>query len=196
MSGMDIRRKLKLLDRGITSLDGLGTIESKNSFNEIDLAYNAITSIPENIFQGFTKVDKLELSHNQISTISWYAFYDLKSLDELDLSYNNLKNLPDSLEDIELDNLNLSNNKIGGLPDGFFAGFKKVRVIDLSNNQLRDPSVELFSPLKDGGIAWLNLSGNEIDEQKIVAIAQALGMKRDDSGKKGREGLLLRVWMI
>jgi hypothetical protein len=111
-----------------------------------------------NIFGNKKEVKKVEPMIRPIS----------QGLNTLDLSGKKLTTIPaDTFDKTDTENLNLSNNNLSGEFPKDVANLKKLKVLDISNNQFTSIPVE-WADLK--GLESLNLSNN-----KIVSLPRSLG---------------------
>lgn len=129
-------KSLILDSTGLTSLDG---IENIKSLTELDVRFNKLTTLPQELAQ-LTKLESFSCSDNEITgTIpSWLE--DLKNLRKLRMGSNHLSGplLPFS-KSSQLMSIDLSYNMITGtIPNALLKSSSKVAevYIDLSNNEL------------------------------------------------------------
>ncbi|XP_029437068.1 platelet glycoprotein Ib alpha chain [Rhinatrema bivittatum] len=145
---------LDLSNNYLTSLDAMQTLPlqelilSNNSFTELPklsnlkkltkllLAYNAISTLPDEAFHGLGHLKELDLKKNRITDISDQVFKELPNLETLDLSYNCLQSVPQhlisSLE--KLEKFYVSGNHLTKLPDKFFEGLDNLAYVYLYDN--------------------------------------------------------------
>ncbi|CAH0562579.1 unnamed protein product [Brassicogethes aeneus] len=138
-------------------------------FLNIDLSFNRIAEIPENLFTSQTKLVKLNLSHNFIQVVSW----TIDNLLYLDISYNEIKNIdvgdfqnmpkleslimrrnfisiiPDNTYLPKLKYLDVSLCKIRKLTNKTFADMDSLRILDLRSNQLSSVNPSYFPKISD-----------------------------------------------
>lgn len=146
----------------ITSLEADTFTDVRKTLVDLDLSYNELVSLPENVFQGLTKIEKINLGNNKFIQINPYlfsglttlleiklkkmdltsiapnTFKGLKNLHTLDLGMNYITTLDKSLLDdlTNLEELELRYNRIEDLPVGFFAKTRKLKELSLNHNQL------------------------------------------------------------
>ena len=109
---------------------------SITSLQELYLADNQIVSVPNSIGQ-LKGLRVLNLARNQISTVP-NELGNLSQITWISLSGNNIETLPSSFVSLfDLQECYLACNKITalGLPKSF-NGYKKLKVLDLSSNQI------------------------------------------------------------
>ena len=128
--------------------------------NELDLNYNGLTYVPEEI-AGLTGLKYLDLSDNVLKRVAdIQVLSHLPNLISLDLGYNKLE---------ELD------------PD--FAKFKILECLNVSYNNLQSKDIPIIIQIKT--LQKLDLSDNKIPVEDIFPIAQLPALKfltldRDD----------------
>uniref|UniRef100_A0A0N4ZAY2 LRRCT domain-containing protein n=1 Tax=Parastrongyloides trichosuri TaxID=131310 RepID=A0A0N4ZAY2_PARTI len=158
---------------------------------EINLAGNKLKIIGENAFHNLPKLEKLNFSGNKISKIfEERIFRSVGNLVSLNLSYNNLKEFNAkifSFEPIGLKILDLSANKLQTLDLGYmkqslikihlnnnnlvstdkktFQDFRKLKLLDLSYNELLDVPLNSFFGSKS--LEHVILSHNSITKLRI-----------------------------
>ena len=113
---------------------------------ELDISYNALTSISAAFTQMFVSLEKLHAHHNRISVIENGAFGPTSLIEFADFSYNELGTAPlanDLMANSDhLSKVNMSNNPLTLLPVSFFSatGVGNVRVtLDVHNTHLSEP---------------------------------------------------------
>lgn len=70
-------------------------IKRLTNLEKLDLSFNKIRFIPENIFESLTKLDTLIISFNSIQCVQERSFAGLKKLRMLSLYGNNVSTIPD-----------------------------------------------------------------------------------------------------
>lgn len=105
-------------------------------------------------------IQNLSLSGNQIEHFAPDSLLSIKGLTALDISYNLLTNPKFPLLRDDITYLNLSHNNIKSLNVQSFINVPKVKVLDLSYNQMEEIDPEVFSPLKD--LEVLYIDGNSL----------------------------------
>jgi len=135
------------------------SISSLIYLSELDLSYNQIEKIPNNIWCELDELIGLNLSHNNIKEIP-DDIYDIFNLNELNLSNNKIEKIPNSLYECNrLEYINLSFNKIKNLPNNWS---NDLIELDLSYNQIEflSSNIKYFQSLEvlllqDNKINWL-----------------------------------------
>jgi Leucine-rich repeat (LRR) protein len=89
----------------------------------------------------------------------------------LNLSYNNIKELPESIGNLSCNYLDLENNEIKELPDSI--GNLKCERLDLSHNEI----IELPNSIGNLRCDTLDLSNNLIPKSKIKYLERIEGLK-------------------
>ena len=97
--------------------------QDKDTLLDINLSYNAITSLSQSHFQVLKNLIHIDLSHNELDIIRKGTFFHLKKLEVI----------------------SLNNNKLNHIEEGSFAeNMNHLRHIDFSNNKLKSPPAFLF----------------------------------------------------
>ncbi|KAL5124841.1 putative LRR receptor-like serine/threonine-protein kinase [Glycine soja] len=170
------------------------TIGKLSKLQSLDLSHNKITGLPSD-FWSLSSLKSLNLSSNQISGSLTNNIGNFGLLESIDLSSNNFsEEIPEavssllSLRVLKLDHnrfahsipsgilkcqslvsIDVSSNQLNGtLPEGFGAAFPKLRVLNLSGNNMYG-HVSDISGLKS--IVNLNISGNSF-QGSIVDVFQ------------------------
>jgi hypothetical protein len=109
--------------------------ESHHHYIEIiDLSHNNLTSLCNNLFNGFFNLIELRLNNNNIYSIDHYFIRSLNYLKDLNLAFNSIEYVP-NLYSSSLENLNLSSNNIRYLNDYFVSNLQSIRIIDFDSNK-------------------------------------------------------------
>ncbi|XP_018333196.1 toll-like receptor 7 isoform X1 [Agrilus planipennis] len=121
--------------------------------NEIDLSFNFIPVLTNDLAISGGRFKKLNLSHNLISNIGKGVIGNLTQLEVIDLSFNKLE---DELEE-EFFNLSsvisevyLSYNQLNDLPWCVFKKIKKLSVLDIRFNNFSEFSTDLQKLVENG----------------------------------------------
>ena len=158
-------RQLSLGGTNITALQehdfrGLVSLES------IVLTENPqLTTLPEGIFHGLSKLDFLLFVQNSLTTLPEGVFQGLENLTSLILEDNSLTDLPERIFQGlgNLEYLDYSNNSLTTLPEGIFQGLSRLEVLDSSYN----PSLAVLPEKVFQGLDSLNvlyLTNNRLQE--------------------------------
>ncbi len=89
-----------------------GDFSGLASLRELDLRFNSISSLPENVFENLSSLTTLRLVANSLSSLPTGVFEDLSSLRTL----------------------NLAGNSLSSLPAGVFEGLSSLNLLNLSSN--------------------------------------------------------------
>lgn len=150
---------ISLRSKKVTSADLIDSLHEQIEFEKctpgqvtsIDLAYNELTSLPIEAFQGMTNLTTLDLENNKISILPSGVFQCLTSLYSLRLEHNLLTTLPSGIFQglVELFRLYLHNNLFTTIPSGLFQGLITVHDLTLHDNQLTSLPSGLFQGLSN-----------------------------------------------
>ena len=160
---------LHLVDIGIVEIDAYA-FQYLPNLRVLHLYYNHLVELPNFLFKGSTQLTHLFLSDNELHTLHPRVFEGLQNLEWLDLFNNQLALLPvDIFEGLEsLLRLDLSGNKLGsqgnGLGATLFQKLKKLQILYLHSNGLRDVPDDLFKGL--GHLIQLTISLNKFSSLK------------------------------
>lgn len=145
------------------------------NLERLDLSSNNIWSLPENIFCTLSGLISLNMSENRLQDVNELGFRD-RSKDhgsETTSSPENGKRSPTSCNlDIEI--LDVSFNHFVLLPANGFATLRRLRVLQVNNNEISMIGDKALSGLKN--LQILNLSSN-----KLVALPSELFAEQADS---------------
>ncbi|XP_054852407.1 relaxin receptor 1-like [Eublepharis macularius] len=127
------------------------------------LKKNQITSLLDQQFTTYARLEKLILANNNITQISPSVFVGLKSLLFLDLHNNALSALPKTSICAEMPKLNwldLEGNLLHIVQRSDFHGCNQITVLDLSSNQLKELLPSSLKGLQE--LQQLNISNNPL----------------------------------
>ncbi|XP_003468302.1 extracellular matrix protein 2 isoform X2 [Cavia porcellus] len=128
----------------------------------LELAGNAISSIPNEAFNGLPNLERLDLSKNNItsSAIGPEAFKLLKKLVRLNMDENNLVHIPSGLPST-LEELNVNENNLQAIDEESFSDLDQLVSLELEGNNLSEANVDplAFKPLKS--LSYLRLGKNK-----------------------------------
>ncbi|XP_071039126.1 chaoptin-like isoform X1 [Parasteatoda tepidariorum] len=182
-SGISLER-LNLSRNYIKSFESSGINSAKNSLTSIDLSFNIITIMPNNVITLPNRIQALNLSSNRITHVSERSLHGLVHLLELDLSHNELKERVEDMSFTFVANLrllNLRNCSLMNLPflplpyltalslrDNFFYNIsqptvkdlRQLRCLDVSGNFLQEIPTHLWISM--GCLDDLDISNNPI----------------------------------
>ncbi len=159
---------LELQNNEINSFS-LGFLSNLRALRELNLAYNVISSLPDD---GFLKSNKLEILELQGNSIQFYEDKEihnelrgLTSLQRLNLARNSIRSLPSQLFEptVNLQSLTLDKNKIDDLNSASFEGlFQGLKNLSIQSCELS--SKDLLSLKKFQSLQRLKLNFNKIKE--------------------------------
>ncbi|BES88718.1 PP2Cc [Nesidiocoris tenuis] len=102
----------------------------------LDISYNQLETLPDWL-GSCQQLRTLFASHNLLTSLPDHLFCsELSSLQTLQLSFNNITSLPQIIRHIPLQQLFLQSNQITHLPQHFFLATSRLRVLNLSKNEL------------------------------------------------------------
>ncbi|KAK7265090.1 hypothetical protein RJT34_32706 [Clitoria ternatea] len=164
--------KLEFLDLSHNKITDLPSdFWSLSSLKNLNLSSNQISGSLTNNIGNFGLLESFDLSSNNFSEEIPEAFSSLLSLRILKLDHNRFAyNIPSGILKCQsLVSIDLSSNQLNGtLPEGFGAAFPKLRILNLSGNNMHG-RVSDISRLKS--IVNLNMSGNSF-EGSIMSVFQ------------------------
>ncbi|NXN28973.1 TLR13 protein, partial [Nycticryphes semicollaris] len=180
---------------------GLGALAT------LDLTHNRLATLPEGAFEGLGNLSGLVVAHNPLATLAPAAFLPLTNLSWLslrggrlpalgpvatavghlprlrflDLCGNRLSALgPGPPLPPSLLTLLLCNNSLGGL-EGAGPGLPPaLRLLDLSYNNISEPTA--FAPLPLGNLSRLLVAGNPLDPLRLLGATDLRPRSLDVSG--------------
>ncbi|XP_019868350.2 insulin-like growth factor-binding protein complex acid labile subunit [Aethina tumida] len=163
----------------------------------IDLSYNRITYIEPNLFSTQTELISLNLSHNFLNKIAWsintvkyldVSFNEIKTLDANDfqdmynieilkLSRNFITKIPDNIYLPSAVTLDVSNCRLRSINNLTFARMDRLRILDISDNQLTTISPAFISKIRE-----ITLYNNpwRCDCDKLKQMYESIGYGNDD----------------
>ncbi|WAR30663.1 TLR3-like protein [Mya arenaria] len=129
------------------------------SIRTLNLKYNNIKTLLNNVFDGLNKLVDLDLSVCKIQVTYTDSFNGLDNLNNLVLNNNLLTDIPINLP-AGLLNLYMDNNQITSIPDKIFANQVHLRKLYLRYNKIQTLMQDSFVGL--GALERLNLYDNNI----------------------------------
>ena len=128
----------------------------------LDLSGQSIAALRAGDFAGLTSLTNLYLFNNALTTLPDDVFDDLTALEILTLGRNNLPTLPAGVFDrlIALTELGLDNNALSSLPGGVFDELGALDILVLAHNGLTTLPGDVFDAL--GALTELNLQDNAL----------------------------------
>ncbi|CAG2167094.1 unnamed protein product [Oppiella nova] len=145
------------------------SLSSLKHLEKLDLGFNYIAQLPQDLFCPLASLKHLNLTHNRLSDFGSFGLIDpatgqlcLQELQRLDLSYNHIQVLSEtgvaSLKSLQA--LYLQNNRISELAELSFSALKKLHKIDLSNNLLQTIPSRTFRESEE--LKELHLQNNSL----------------------------------
>ncbi|XP_039559738.1 podocan-like [Passer montanus] len=109
---------------------------------QLRLARNKISKIPEGVFSHLENLTMLDLHQNSLldSALQSDTFQGLNNLMQLNIAKNSLKKMPLSIPANTLQ-LFLDNNSIEVIPENYFSAIPKVTFLRLNYNKLSDDGI-------------------------------------------------------
>jgi protein toll len=141
--------------------------EPLNDLESIDLSYNNLKVLPENLLKNNNKLKIFKVSNNQLKSLSENLFQNTYKIEVIDLSSNQIELIPDRIF-IKCENIlwiNLSNNSIKKLSEIIFKSAWSVEELDLSRNKIEIIEHNAFTDLLS--LKKLDLSHNSIRIRKL-----------------------------
>ncbi|XP_004285163.1 keratocan [Orcinus orca] len=145
------------------------------SLEQLQLARNKVSRIPQGTFSNLENLTLLDLQHNKLLDNAFQrdTFKGLKNLMQLNMAKNSLRNMPPRLPANTMQ-LFLDNNSIEGIPENYFNVIPKVAFLRLNHNKLSDAGLP-SSGFNVSSILDLQLSHNQLTKvPKISAHLQHL----------------------
>ncbi|XP_067289159.1 toll-like receptor 8b [Pseudorasbora parva] len=142
-----------------------GLFKSLSNLTHLDIAYNKLSEIPDDIFSYFPCTLKyLGMSRNTLAAFEWEQLKYLPQLETLDLSKNKLSKITRKLSKHtnSLRVLDLSHNLIVKLNPSFLKDVKSLMILNLAFNHLKHISDQSFQTGSDHYLRMLNLQRNPI----------------------------------
>lgn len=114
---------------------GMGNDDFSNYAKGANVLNYDRSKFDEVFYQIPKNVENLSMADSKVKDL--YPFYDLTNLKYLNLSNNSIKSIPPGLNKLDnLQYLSFNNNKLKKVSVAEFAGLKKLKVLDLRNNNM------------------------------------------------------------
>ncbi|XP_048473367.1 toll-like receptor 13 isoform X2 [Rhincodon typus] len=163
-----VKQVFTCTDRGISELKE-AVSDIPTHVRVLNVSVNKIRTLHHRGLENLTQLELLRLDKNNLTTIDIEAFWKLSNLQLLNLSCNQLETLKPGIFKFlpNLTNLILKQNKLTSfLGESVFA-LKRLRVLDISSNSLRNVS-SFFKALSScTGLRTLNAENNNISALEI-----------------------------
>ena len=153
---------LKTLDLSFNQLSKLGDdiLTALTSLQTLFLHNNLIHKIDGNAFANQVQLKVIDLSRNEMSQLEGHIFASLGNLVSLKMEDNLLKDLNNlTVKCTNVLDLTFQSNLLSSVPT-FIKNCHSLRAVDLSNNKIAEIQNETFSEL--AVLTNLNLSGNQL----------------------------------
>ncbi|XP_016083437.1 keratocan [Ornithorhynchus anatinus] len=142
------------------------------SLEQLQLARNKVSRIPQGTFSNLENLTLLDLQHNKLLDNAFQrdTFKGLKNLMQLNMAKNSLRSMPPRLPANTMQ-LFLDNNSIEGIPENYFNVIPKVTFLRLNYNKLSDAGLPP-NGFNVSSILDLQLSHNQLT--KVPRISPRL----------------------
>lgn len=154
------------------------TIIKNDQIYSLDLIGLGIENLPENIFDGMTRLTHLYLSWNKIKELPVNIFNKLNQLNHIDLRGSGLNIIQIGLFNNlrSLQRLELNDNNLEQLPENIFEDLISLRELNLSNNKIQTLQPEIFDNLPNLDRLYLYFNplpgeisfGNYYDRETVI----------------------------
>uniref|UniRef100_A0A8C4QFY7 LRRCT domain-containing protein n=1 Tax=Eptatretus burgeri TaxID=7764 RepID=A0A8C4QFY7_EPTBU len=150
-----------------------GTFLPLKNLAGLHLRDNLLTNLHDNMFQGLSQLRWLYLNRNRISQISENAFRAPSKLRRLYLQGNSLTSVPsNAINILKLSILNLGSNHIHNISNVDFKKLRFLRELKLGGTELVNVSPNSFASLKR--LRTLDLSNNNLSTLPSLSLLPAL----------------------
>ncbi|XP_058831778.1 insulin-like growth factor-binding protein complex acid labile subunit [Topomyia yanbarensis] len=171
-------RRLVIKFHRIRSIDS--SIQFYTELTMLDLSYNHLLSIPQQIFMYQKKLLQLHLNNNKIGALNNKTFTGLTELRVLNLRGNFIDQVTSEMFSTlpKLEELNLGGNRIGSLDATAFEGLSELRILYLDDNAIKTIPTLSLAPLKT--LAELYMGTNSLYKIQPGAFEGLHALKRLD----------------
>lgn len=160
----------------------------KNEVNIVKFINCEMDSIPDILFETYTKLKELDVSYMKLTSFNVESIIAVRSLEKFKGSHNHLREIPSfptasNIKDMDLsfnwltilkqnsfiafeklENLNLSHTHLREISSGVFRNQEHLRSVDLSGNHLKFINMQIFLP-SFYTLKSLRLDDNKLSEQ-------------------------------
>eukprot|EP01105_Mastigella_eilhardi_P007644 TRINITY_DN1916_c0_g1_i1.p1 TRINITY_DN1916_c0_g1~~TRINITY_DN1916_c0_g1_i1.p1 ORF type:complete len:1004 (+),score=298.73 TRINITY_DN1916_c0_g1_i1:31-3012(+) len=146
---------LTVLDLSFNRLSGNLTeaIGDLTSLTSLNLSFNKITSLPENISR-LRDLKELNVANNTLITLP-HSLTDMKSLTVFNVSSNTLRELPHNIGELQsLTKLDISHNQLTHLPTGV-ASLPQLSALEMRDNPWQCPAASVCAGGRDAVVVEL-----------------------------------------
>ena len=142
-------KELSLTFIHITATQSGPFSDLSDTLESLSLNNNKLETMPEDVFDGLSKLKKLSLAWNQLKIVSPAWFSQLPALEHLDLTGNDFETIPDKSFDKlhKLKVLALSSNRLKTVSAAWFSQLTALEGLYLSDNQFEFIQDEAFKTL-------------------------------------------------
>ena len=166
LNGNVLNGFVNLIDLGLNHCSLMvlenGIFEPLSHLKSINLGFNLISSIANDLFRNNHELNRIILKSNVLVDVNQAAFSGLTHLETLDLSYNHISKLEtEFLNCPHLKTLFLNNNEIQQIVSCAFNKLGYLTNLDLNSNKIQFVQNDLFMP-SSKNVRVLNLSNNVI----------------------------------
>ncbi|XP_055622100.1 insulin-like growth factor-binding protein complex acid labile subunit [Toxorhynchites rutilus septentrionalis] len=171
-------RRLVIKFHRIRSIDS--SIQFYTELTMLDLSYNHLLNIPEQIFMYQKKLLQLHLNNNKIGVLSNKTFAGMTELRVLNLRGNFIDQITGEMFKAlpMLEELNLGGNRIGQLDPKAFDGLTELRILYLDDNAIKTIPTLSLTPLKT--LAELYMGTNSLHKIQPGAFEGLQSLRRLD----------------
>uniref|UniRef100_A0AC35U7D6 LRRCT domain-containing protein n=1 Tax=Rhabditophanes sp. KR3021 TaxID=114890 RepID=A0AC35U7D6_9BILA len=163
--------KLNLASNMIENITDEKTFSHLHNLVYLDLSYNNIQFITDNIFSGLTNIKQIFLQGNKLTKFMFRTLNNLRNLKVLILDNNRIKNLDGfSLYCKSLEHLSVIGNELTDISPNYFypIDLANLKVIQLSKNNIKRIIGQTFRELPR--VQFINLEYNQIEEINSFAF--------------------------
>lgn len=157
-------RQLEYMDLSFNNVTYLqeNLLANYTHLMELNLSHNLIADFSRDVFKSHISIRRLNLSHNHIRVLPFQVFSPMTGMIELDMSFNYLVTFLDHFfkfnKNIEV--LLLNNNQLVKITSNALADLNSLKILDLSYNYLQSIAFGLFDSLTQ--LQYLNLANNPL----------------------------------
>ena len=151
-----------------------GIFEPLSHLKSINLGFNLISSIANDLFRNNRELNRIILKSNVLVNVNEAAFSGLTHLETLDLSYNHISKLETEFSNCpNLKTIFLNNNEIQQIVSSrTFTQLGNLTNLDLNSNKIQEIYFECSKTL-----CYLNLSNNEIRKLQLYYFLSLTNLK-------------------
>lgn len=130
------------------------------NLTHLQLQYNRLKELPENIFHNNILLKQIDLSFNFIETLHENLLFNQKNLEKLSLYHNNISLVPNEFfkNARNIKTLLLGQNKLQNITQAVFRDLPNVETVSLSKNNLTYFKLDLNREIKQLDLSYNNLT--------------------------------------